>query len=99
MVKDDGVEESARPWGYRKEQFTQTSRCTLAHKGSFHTNTHTECLDGLHCDAHGNKMYTPLKDDQRSLGIKSANILRKHSHGGHGSDMDYSSAYRSLKFQ
>lgn len=82
MAKDDSVEESARPWGYRKEQFTQTSRCTLAHKGSFHTNTHTECADGLHCrDAHGNKMDTPLKGDQRSLEIECKHSQKTFARG------------------
>lgn len=49
-----------------------------------HTNTytHTYCSDGLDCrDAHGNKMDTPLKDDQRSLEIKNANILRGFAWG------------------
>lgn len=64
----------------------------------------TQSLDGLNCrDAYGSKSDTPLKDEQRSLGIKVLKHAEsKHSRRlrwGHGRGTDYSSAYRSLKLQ
>ncbi len=46
------------------------------------TRSHTQCSDRLHCrDAHGNKMDTPLKGNQRSLEIECKHSQKTFTRG------------------